>query len=85
MDLRLDAAPAVVSAPSSPQGPAEVFGGPQDLVSRSGTGGDGLPRLRVLTGRDHSVGAAICDDIVALAGVVGTVCGDAASLPFAGT
>jgi len=80
MHLRLDAAPAVVSAPSSPQGPAEVFGGPQDLVSRGGTGGEGLPRLRVLAGRDHSVGAAIRDGIVALAGVVGAVGGNRADL-----
>ena len=74
MDLRLDTAPAVVSAPLLPQSAAEVFGGPQDCVSRGGTGGDGLPRLRGLAGRDDSVGAAIRDSIVALA-VIGAACG----------
>ena len=73
MHLRLDAAPPVVSAPSSPKGPAEVFRSAQGLVSNHGTGSDGLPRLQVLAGRDDSMGAAIRDGIVALAGVVGAI------------
>lgn len=39
--------------------------------SRDGTGGDGLPRLRSLAGRDDGMCTAICDSIVALAGVLG--------------
>lgn len=75
MHLRLNAAPAVVSAPSSPQDAAEVFGGPQDFGSHGGTGGDGLPRFGIPAGRADSVGAAIRDSIVALAGAVCTVIG----------
>ena len=41
MHLCLDAASAVVSAPSSPQGSGEIFGGPQNFISRGGAGGDG--------------------------------------------
>ena len=80
MHLRFDAAPAVVSAPSSPKGPAEVFGGPQGLVSRGGTSGDGLPWLRIFAGWDDGMGAAIRNCIMALARVVGAVCRDAANL-----
>ena len=78
MHLRLDAASAVVSAASSPQGAAEVFGGAQGLVSGDRAGGDGLPRLPVLAGRDDGVGAAVSDGIVAFACVVGPICRDAA-------
>ena len=53
MHLRFDA------APSLPKGPAEVFGSPQGLVSRGGTGGDGLPWLRIFAGWDKGRGAAI--------------------------
>jgi len=80
MHLRLDAASAVVSAPSSPQSAAEILRGPQGLVARHGTSGDGLPRLRVLAGRDDGGSAALGDSIVALARVIGTIGGDAADL-----
>jgi hypothetical protein len=74
----LDAASAVVSAPSSPKRPAQVFRRALGLVSRRGSCGDGLPRLRVLAGRDNGMGAAVCNGVVAFACVVGTVGGDAA-------
>jgi len=61
--------------PSSPERTAEVFGRAQGSVSRHGSGGDGLPGLRVLSGRDDSVRAAFGDHIMALAGVVGAVGG----------
>ncbi len=77
MPLRLDAASAVVSAPSSPERPAEVFRCSQGFVSRYGPG-DGLPRLGVLAGRDHGVGPAVSNGIVAFARIVSAVCGDAA-------
>ena len=80
MHLRLDAASAVISAPSSPEGAAQVFRRPQGFVSGHGSGGDGLPRLRILAGRDDSVRAAVGDGVVALAGIVGAICRDAADL-----
>ena len=80
MHLRLDATPAVVSVPSSPEGSADVFRCPHGFVSRGGTGGDGLPKLCVLARRDDSVGAAIRDGIVASASVLGAIRGDAADL-----
>lgn len=39
----LDAASAVLSAPSRPERPTDIFRGPQRFVSRLGTGGDGIP------------------------------------------
>ena len=70
----------MVSTPSSPEGTAEVFGGAQGFVSCDRAGGDGLPRFGVLAGRDDSVGAAVCDCIVAFAGVVGAISRNAADL-----
>jgi hypothetical protein len=84
MHLRFDAAPAVVSAPSSPQGAAEVFGCAQGLVAGCGTGGDGLPRLGVLAWRDDSVRTTIRDGIMALAGVIRAICRDAGDLFICG-
>ena len=66
--LCLDAASAVVSAPSWPEGTTEVFRCPQCFVSRDRAGGDGLARFGVLAGRDDGVGAAVSDGIVAFAG-----------------
>lgn len=78
--LRLHAASTVVSAPSSPEGPTEVFRCPQCLVSCDGADGDCFPRFGVLAELNDSVGAAVSYGIVAFAGVVGTVGGDAADL-----
>ena len=80
MHLRLDAASAVVSAPSSPEGPAKVFHRAQGLVSGHGSCGDGLARFGVLAGRDDGMGAAVGDGIVAFARVVGAIGRDAADL-----
>ena len=57
MRLLLDAVPAVVSAPSSPERTAKVFRGAQGLVSGHGSSGDGLSRLRILARRYDSVSA----------------------------
>ena len=70
MHLLLEAAPAVVSAPSSPESQAEVFRCAQGLVSGTRARGDGLPWLGVLTGRDDRMSAAVSDGIVAFAPVV---------------
>lgn len=50
MHPRLDAAPAVVSAPSSPQRPTKVFGIKLGLVSNNHAGRNGLPWLDVPAG-----------------------------------
>ena len=76
--LCFDGAPAVVSAPSSPERAAEVFRRAKGLVSGHGSGGEGLPRFGVLAGRNDGLGTAVSDGIVAFAGVPGTVGGDAA-------
>jgi hypothetical protein len=80
MHLRFDETSAVVSAPSSPERAAKAFRRAQGLVTSHGSGGDILPRLRVLAGRDDGMSAALGDRIMALAGVVGAVCRDAADL-----
>ena len=69
----LCAASAVVAAPSSSECTAEVFLRPQGLVARDGTGGDGLPRLRVLARWIDGGCARFGDGVVALSGVVGAV------------
>lgn len=56
--LRLDEAPALLFAPSLPQGSAELFGGPLDFISRGSTGGNGLPRLCIPPSRDEGVRTA---------------------------
>ena len=80
MHLGLDAASAVVSAPVSPDCTAKIFRRPQGLVSGDSTSCDGLPRRRVLAGRYDGVGAAVSDRVMALAGIIGAVSGDAADL-----
>ena len=75
MHFRLGATSAVVSAPSSPKGAAEIPGRPQGFIARHGSGSDGLPGLRVLAGRDDSLGTTVSDRIVAFAGIVSAVGG----------
>ena len=79
MHLGLDTASAVVSAPVSPDCAAEVFRSSQGLVSGHRTRGDGLPRLGVFAGWDDGMGTAVSDCVVAFAGIIGTVCGEAAN------
>jgi hypothetical protein len=76
----LDAAPAAVSAPSPPERAAEMFRGARGFVSGHGSGGECLPRRRILARRDHGICAAPGNGIVASACVAGTVGGDAADL-----
>ena len=65
MHLCLDAAPAVVSAPSSRERATEVIRGAQDLVSGLGASGGGRPWFRILAGRNNRMGTSIRDGIVA--------------------
>ena len=77
MHLCLDAASAMVAAPSSPDRPAEAFGCAQGLVARDRARRVGLPWLGVLARRDDGCGPACGDGVMALAGVEGTVGSDA--------
>jgi hypothetical protein len=62
----------------------DAFRRPQDFVSRDRPGGIGLPELGILAGRYDSGGSAGSDCVMALAGVEGTIGGDAADLLFGG-
>ena len=84
MHLCFDAAPAVVSAPSSPERAAEVFRRSQGLVARDRACRDGLPRLCILAGRDDCGGPAIGDGVMAFSGVVGAICGDTGDVLIGG-
>ena len=54
--LRLHTAPAAVTAPSSPEGPAEMVGRSECFVSCGCAGGGRLPRLGVLARWNDGVG-----------------------------
>ena len=56
---------AVVSAPLTPDGAAEVFRGAQCFVPGDRTGRRWLPRLGVPARRDDGMGASVCDSVVA--------------------
>jgi len=70
----------VVSAPSSPERASQALRRAQGLVSRHGSGGDGLPWLCVLAWRDNGVGTTVSNCVVAFPCVVGTVSHDTADL-----
>ncbi len=78
--LRLDAAPAVIAAASSPDGSAEAFRRAQGLVAGDCTWGIGLPGLAIPPRRNDRSRAAGSDGIVKLAGVKGAVGSDAGDL-----
>ena len=80
MHLFLDTAPAVVSAPVSPDGTTEVFRRAERLVERICTRDRWFPRLGILAGRDDGMRTAVGDGIVAFASIVGAISGDAAGL-----
>ncbi len=78
--LGLCATSAVVSAPSSPERASEVLRRPQRLVARDRACRFCLSRLGVLAGRDHGIGPAFGDGVVAFARVAGPVGGYACDL-----
>ncbi len=73
--LALDTAPAVVSAPSPPDGAAQVFRGTQRFVAGDGARARRPQRLGILAGRDDCSGTARGDCLVAFPGVVGAARG----------
>lgn len=74
--LGLDAAPAVVSAPSSPDGLPQISRGIDGLVPSDGLDAGGLPRLGVLARGYNGMSAARGNCVVAFAGVIGTIGSD---------
>ena len=76
MHFRLCAASAVVSTPSSPERAAEVFRCPEHFVARDSTCRGRLPWLCILARRNDSVGPALGDGVVALAGIISPIGGD---------
>ena len=80
MHLGFDAASAVVTAPSSPDRPAEAFRCTQGFVAGDRPCAVRLPGLGILAGRDDSGGTSGGDGIVALAGVKCAICGDTGDL-----
>ena len=80
MHLRLGAASAVVSAPLSPDGAAEVFRRAQRFVPGDRAGGRWFPGLGILARWDDGVRASVCDRVMALARVVSAVRGNRSDL-----
>ena len=78
--LCLDAASAVIAATSSPDCSTEAARCAQGLVAGDCTWGIGLPGLGVLAGRYDRGSATGSDSVMALAGVEGTISGDAGDL-----
>lgn len=74
--LALDAASAVISAPSSPQGTAQVSRCTHRFVSGDSSCALGFPRLGILAGRDDGMGATRGNRIMAFARVVASVGSD---------
>ncbi len=71
--LCLDAAPAVISAPSSPDGTARLLRGAQGFVSGHGARARGLPRFGGPAGRDDGGCVSSSDCRVTLPAVAGAV------------
>jgi len=75
---------AVIPAPFSPDGAAEVFRRAKGLVPGDRTGRRRLPRFRVPAWRHDGMGAPVGDGVMTLAGIVRTVGGDRAELHVSG-
>ena len=69
----LDAAPAVVAAPSSPECAAQIFRRPHGFVARARACRGSLPRLCILAWRDDGVSLAFGDGGMALSRVAGAI------------
>ena len=75
MHLALDAAPAMVFAPPSPDSATEVSRRVDRFVPSDGPGAGGLPRFSILPRRYDGVGMAVGNRFVAFARVVGPIGG----------
>lgn len=80
MHLRFDAASAVVSAPTSPHGAAEIPLGIDRIVTGNRSVARRFPGLCVLTWRDHRMGISRRNRLVTFTGVIRSVCGDTADV-----
>ena len=80
MHLCLDVAPAVLSAPVSPECPTQIFRCAQCVVPGDGAGSGWLPWLGISTRWDDRRGTTIGNGVMAFARVVGTIRSHAADL-----
>lgn len=76
-NLRPDAGPAVVFAPSSPKDAAEIPERPQGFIACHASSSDGLSGFRVLAGWDDGMGTTVGNGVVAFARVVCAILRDA--------
>ena len=74
----LDTAPAAVSTPSSPDGPARISRSIHRLVSGDGSGAGGLPWPGVLAGRDDRMSTTGGNSFITISGITGPISRDAA-------
>ncbi len=82
--FRLDATSAMIITPSSPQRPAQMLCGAQDVVAGPGTDGVGLPRFGVLACRNDGIGPTSGDSVMAFTRVIGAIGGDRTDLLICG-
>ena len=80
MHLRFDAASAVVSAPTSPQGAAQILLRTDRFVSGNRSGARRLAGLGILARRDHGTGTSGGNRVVAFTRVICPISCDAADL-----
>ena len=80
MHLRFDAASAVVSAPTSPQGAAQILLRTDRFVSGNRSGARRLAGLGILARRDHGTGASGGNRLVAFTRVICPISCDAADV-----
>ena len=80
MHLRLDAASAVIAAPSSPDGPAEACGSTQGFDLCEHPSGNWFPRFGDIAGWVDRLGTTTSDGIVTPSGVEGAIGSDGGDL-----
>lgn len=76
----LDATSAVISAPASPQGPAQISLCLDRIVTRNCSVNRRLPGLGILARRNHRMGNSRRNRLMALVSVICPVCGDTADV-----
>ncbi len=75
-----DATSAVVSAPTSPDGAAQISLRIDRIVTGNRSVARRFPGLCILTRRDHRMGISRRNRLVAFTGVIRPVCGDTADV-----
>lgn len=80
MHLGFDAASTVVSTPASPHRAAQIPLRMGRIVAGNFSGARRLPGLCILAWRDHRMGISGSNRLVAFAGVIRPICGNAADV-----